>query len=100
LLNTRVTAMLLGLFAGLALVIAATGLMGVTAFLVSQRTREIGIRIALGAQTRQVLTLVLGYGVRVIAIGAVIGLVMSIATTLLDVSSAEDHRRKASKRCS
>ena len=79
-LNTRVTATLLTLFAGLALIIAATGLTGITSFLVSQRTREIGIRIALGAQTRQVLAMVLGYGARLIAIGAVIGLLASLAT--------------------
>jgi len=83
LVGARVTTLLLGLFAGLALVIAATGLTGVTAFLVSQRTREIGIRIALGAQVRQVLAMVLSHGVRLILIGAALGLAISLLTTKL-----------------
>jgi putative ABC transport system permease protein len=81
LVGARVTTLLLGLFAGLALLIAATGLTGVTAFLVSQRTREIGIRIALGAQVRQVLAMVLSHGVRLILLGAALGLIISLLTT-------------------
>jgi predicted permease len=75
---TRVTAVLLALFAAVALVIAATGLAGVTSYLVSQRTREIGIRIALGAQVRQVLSLVLSHGVKLIVIGAVVGITLAV----------------------
>jgi putative ABC transport system permease protein len=76
-LQRRLTTTLLGLFAGLALIIAATGLAGVTAFLVSQRTREIGIRLALGAQVRQIETMVLSYGTRLLIIGSAIGVAAS-----------------------
>jgi len=72
---TRLTATLLALFAALALAIAATGLSGVTALLVTQRTREIGIRMALGAQDTQVLKMVLVQGLRIIVIGLTIGIV-------------------------
>jgi predicted permease len=75
----RVTAILLGLFAALALVVAATGLAGVTAFLVSRRTREIGIRLALGAQAREVVTMVMSHGARLLLIGSAAGLVASLA---------------------
>jgi predicted permease len=71
--GTRLTSLLLGLFAVLALAIAATGLSGVTSLLVSQRTREIGIRLALGAQRQQVLRMVLIQGMRAIAIGLAAG---------------------------
>ena len=71
---TRLTSVLLGLFAMLALAIAATGLSGVTALLVSQRTREIGIRLALGAQRSQVMRMILFQGMRVVVIGLAVGL--------------------------
>jgi len=69
---------LLALFAGLALAIAATGLSGVTALMVSQRTREIGIRMALGAQSTSVMRMVLVQGMRVIAVGVAAGVVMAL----------------------
>jgi putative ABC transport system permease protein len=74
LVQSRLTTLLLALFAGLALAIAATGLSGVTALMVSQRTREIGIRMALGAQSTEVMRMVLMQGMRVIAFGLAAGI--------------------------
>jgi putative ABC transport system permease protein len=81
--QSRLTMLLLSLFAGLALVIAATGLSGVIALMVSQRTREIGIRMALGAQSSEVMRGVLGHGMRIIAIGLVAGVGAALALSRL-----------------
>jgi putative ABC transport system permease protein len=74
LVQSRLTTLLLGLFAGLAVAIAATGLSGVVALMVSQRTREIGIRMALGAQSTEVLSMVLLQGMRLITLGLAVGI--------------------------
>jgi putative ABC transport system permease protein len=74
----RLTASLLTLFASLALLIAATGIGGVLAFSVSQRTREIGVRLALGAQPRQVLSMVIRQGTTMVGLGLAIGAIAAI----------------------
>ncbi|MDX1647975.1 MAG: FtsX-like permease family protein, partial [Longimicrobiales bacterium] len=65
---------LLAVFAGLALVLAAVGTYGVMSYAVSQRARELGIRIAMGAESGRVLRLVMGEGLSVAAVGLVLGL--------------------------
>jgi putative ABC transport system permease protein len=71
----RLTMVLLGAFAVLALVLASVGLYGVMALTVTQRTRELGIRMALGAERRNIFKLVLGQGMSLMAIGIAIGLI-------------------------
>ena len=78
---TRFLLALTGTFAGLALVLAVLGLYGVVAYSVRQRTREIGLRVALGASDRDVRRLILGHGLVVTAVGIVLGLVASIGLT-------------------
>ena len=79
----RITFIFLGAFGGLALVLAAIGIYGVISYSVAQRTHEIGIRVALGAQHRDVLRMVLGQGGKIALIGTAIGLAMAFGLTRL-----------------
>ena len=79
----RLTLVLLGIFSALALILAAIGIYGVMAYTVALRTQEIGIRMALGAQQKDVLRLVLGQGARIAFFGVAIGLAVAAALARL-----------------
>jgi predicted permease len=91
--QARLMMWLLGIFAGVALLLASIGIYGAVAYTVEQRTGEIGVRMALGAQTRDVLRLVVNQGMKPVVIGLVIGIVSAfalgrlIASQLYEVSA-------------
>jgi ABC-type antimicrobial peptide transport system permease subunit len=75
----RFNTLLMSVFALSALALAAIGIYGVMAYAVRQRTREIGVRVALGADRSNILALIFGSGARLILLGAVIGVVCALA---------------------
>jgi putative ABC transport system permease protein len=77
----RFSMVLLGLFAGLALLLASVGIYGVMSYSVAQRTREIGIRIALGARRTDVLQMTVAQGLKLVGAGMMIGLVAAFLVT-------------------
>ena len=81
-LDTRRSSMLLlGAFAGLAVLLAAVGIYGVTAYLVGRRTQEFGIRMALGAQPSDVMSMVMAEGGRIAALGVLFGVLAALGLT-------------------
>jgi len=81
--QSRFTMWLMGVFAGCALMLAVVGIYGVMSYLVTQRTREIGIRLALGAADGDILRLVAGNGARLVGAGIAVGLLASAALSRL-----------------
>jgi len=77
----RLAVVLLGVFAGVALLLAGVGIYGVMSFLVVQRTHEMGVRMALGAQRSDVLKLVLACSLKLISAGTIIGLIIAVMST-------------------
>ena len=81
--SRRFSTVLLALFAGLALTMAAVGIYGIVAYSVTERTHEIGVRVALGAQRRDVMAMVVGQGMTMTIVGAAIGVAASAALARL-----------------
>lgn len=84
--SQRFALVLLGVFAGVALLLASIGIYGVLSYLVGQRTAEIGVRMALGAQRRDVLTMIVRDGARMAIVGAAIGIAAALGLTQLMTS--------------
>jgi putative ABC transport system permease protein len=82
----RLMTILLGVFAGVALLLATVGIYGAVAYSVEQRTGEIGVRMALGAQTRDILRLIVRQGMKPVVIGLAIGVAAALAVGRLITS--------------
>jgi predicted permease len=81
--DRKFSMVLLGTFAALALLLSSIGIYGVISYLIGKRTHEIGIRMALGAQRKDVLTLVLGEGMKLVLVGAAIGIAAALGLSRL-----------------
>jgi putative ABC transport system permease protein len=88
----RLNLTLLGLFAGVALTLVVVGIYGVLAYAVTQRTREIGVRVALGATRGKVVAQVVGHGIRLVGLGLVLGLAAALGLTRLLISMLYETR--------
>jgi putative ABC transport system permease protein len=77
----RLTASAMGIFAGAALLLAALGVYGIVAYSVAQRSREFGIRVALGAKPAQIIRMVVGQNLRIVAVGVILGIAVAIPAT-------------------
>jgi putative ABC transport system permease protein len=82
----RIMTVMMGVFAGIALLLAGIGLYAVMAYVVAQRTHEIGVRLALGAPRHSILRLILGQGLKLMLVGMALGMAGSLALTRLMVS--------------
>ena len=89
LLPARLSALMLSVFAGLALLLASVGLYGIVSYAVSQRTHEMGIRMSLGADASAVIRMLTGSGMKLVAVGGLLGLVLALLVTLVVVRSLQ-----------
>lgn len=78
LLPHRLSALLVGVFGALAMLLASVGLYGAVSYAVSTRTREVGIRLSLGAERGQVVRMLMGGGLRIVVAGGVVGLLLAV----------------------
>ena len=98
----RFTTLVMSFFASIAFFLAALGLYGILAYSVEQRVREIGVRVALGADKREIFRLIIGNGMRLALVGAAVGVPSALALTRLMsgmLSGVIEHRSSDVHRC-